>query len=197
MATPTVYVICNQNCKFEGMTKEQILTAIAQAVETGEIKDVDAGFVQTIKTVNGLPLKFFVGEQSAYDELTEEEKNNLFAIITNDTTGAGIREEIEKLQKRQDELEKNQKNIFSVPTICESKKLESAGFYIISTAVVGYSPQQVYCHGLIYWDGVSVVKNALLTGTWLEIGEDGSISLWGGADDDTAEYIFYVSKVGV
>ena len=104
MATPTVYVICDQNCKFEGMTKEQILTAIAQAVESGEIKDVDAGFIQTVKTINGVPLRFFVGEQSAYDALTEEEKNGLFAIITNDTTKDDLLADVEYLKKRVKEL---------------------------------------------------------------------------------------------
>ena len=97
-ATPKVYVICDQNCKFEGMTKEQILTAIAQAVETGTIGDLDTGFITTIKTINGTPLKFFVGEQAAYDALTEEEKNNLFAIITNDTTKEGLLTDIEQLK---------------------------------------------------------------------------------------------------
>lgn len=104
MATPTVYVICDQNCKFEGLTKEQILTAIAQAVSTGEIRNVDTGFVTTIKTINGLPLKFFVGEQSVYDALSEEEKTNLYAIITNDATLSGITEAIEKLQTDLKEL---------------------------------------------------------------------------------------------
>lgn len=84
------YVLCDYNCKFEGMTKEQILTAISQAVETGEIKDVDTGFVQTIKTINGVGLKFFIGTQAEYEVLTEDEKQNLFAIITNDTTKESI-----------------------------------------------------------------------------------------------------------
>lgn len=97
-ATPTVYVICDQNCKFEGMTKEQILTAIAQAVETGTIGDLDTGFITTIKTINGTPLKFFVGEQAEYDALTAEEKEGLFAIITNDATKDGLLEDIEELQ---------------------------------------------------------------------------------------------------
>lgn len=96
--TPTVYVICDNNCKFEGMTKEQILTAIMQAVESGEIKDVDAGFVSTIKTINGQPLKFFVGEQAAYDALTAEQKKNLFAIITNDVIKEDILAAISELQ---------------------------------------------------------------------------------------------------
>lgn len=97
MATPTVYVICDQNCKFESMTKEQILTAIMQAVNEGTISDVDAGFITTVKTINGLPLKFFVGEQSAYDALTDEEKQNLFAIISNDTTKENLLAEIQRI----------------------------------------------------------------------------------------------------
>lgn len=88
--TPKVYVLCDANCKWEGMTKEQILTAITQAVTTGEIGDINTGFVQTIKTINGLALKFFVGEQSEYDALSEEDKKDLFAIITNDTTKDGL-----------------------------------------------------------------------------------------------------------
>lgn len=98
MATPTVYVICDQNCKFEGMTKEQILTAITQAVNEGTIGDIDTGFVTTIKTINGTALKFFVGDQATYDELTDAEKINLFAVITNDTTKEGILAAIAELQ---------------------------------------------------------------------------------------------------
>lgn len=98
MATPTVYVICDQNCKYEGMTREQILAAITQAVESGTISDVDTGFVQTIKTINGHALKFFVGEQSEYDALTDEDKKDLFAIITNDTTKEGLFDAINTLQ---------------------------------------------------------------------------------------------------
>lgn len=99
MATPTVYVICDQNCKFESMTKEQILTAIMQAVNEGTVSDIDAGFITTIKTTNGLPLRFFYGEQSAYDALTDEEKENLFAIITNDTFKAGVNSAIDSLRE--------------------------------------------------------------------------------------------------
>ena len=98
MATPTVYVICDQNCKYEGMTKEQILTAIAQALETGEISDVDTGFVTTIKTISGTPLRFFVGTQSEYDALSEDDKKNLFAIISNDTTKEGLLNSLATLQ---------------------------------------------------------------------------------------------------
>lgn len=98
MTTPTVYVICDKNCKIEGMTKEQILTAIMQAVSEGTIRDVDAGFITTIKTINGPALKFFYGEQAAYNELSDEEKENLFAIITNDTTIKDLIAALEELK---------------------------------------------------------------------------------------------------
>jgi hypothetical protein len=104
--TPTVYVICDANCKWEGMTKEQIYTAIAQAVSTGRIRDIDTGFIQTIKTINGTPLKFFVGTQAEYDVLSEGQKQNLFAIITNDTAKEGITATIETLQNALTELER-------------------------------------------------------------------------------------------
>ncbi len=86
MPTPKVYVYCDQNCKYEGMTKEQILTAIVQAIEEGTVGDIDTGFVKTVKTINNVSIKFFYGTQAAYDALTEEEKNHLFPIITNDAS---------------------------------------------------------------------------------------------------------------
>lgn len=88
MAERTVYAFCDSNCKYETMTKEQILTAIMNAVNSGSCGNVDAGFVTTIKTVNGGYLRFFVGTQAEYDAL--ENKANLFAIISNDSTKDGI-----------------------------------------------------------------------------------------------------------
>lgn len=104
-ATPKVYVICDNNCKYEGLTKEQILTAIAQAVEKGTITDVDTGFITTVKTINGTGLKFFVGEQHEYEALTDEQKQGLFAIITNDTTREGLLNAIASLEERAQALE--------------------------------------------------------------------------------------------
>lgn len=105
MATPTVYVICDQNCKFEGMTKEQILAAIVQAANEGTIRDIDAGFITKLKTINGVTIRFFVGERSAYDALSDEEKKNLFAIITNEETTAQLLEYIKNLDEKVKALE--------------------------------------------------------------------------------------------
>ena len=98
MSTPKVYVVCDQNCRWESMTKEQILAAITQAVENHQITDVDTGFVTTIKTVNGIGLKFFVGTQAAWAEYPSDQKDGVFAIFSNDTTGDAIKADIEELQ---------------------------------------------------------------------------------------------------
>lgn len=197
MATPTVYVICDQNCKFEGMTKEQILTAIAQAVETGEIKDVDAGFVQTIKTINGKALKFFVGEQSAYDALTDEEKKNLFAIITNETKREDILEAIKTLQTDVKELKEK---LFQTPELSTTKRLEKAGFYMIALySFIEGVPTIYYCCS-IYWDGVSMLFSHYSKDHYIIIDEEGIINVKmiddEGIIQDITDFIsIYISKM--
>lgn len=51
-----------------------------------------------IKTIDGSSLKFFVGTQAEYDALTDAEKNNVFALITDDISKEDILEAIEKLK---------------------------------------------------------------------------------------------------
>lgn len=85
MAERKYYVLCGSNCKFESMTKEQILTAIQQAVSTGEIKDVDAGFITTIKEQNrGNAITLWKGTQAEYNAIVEK-SDDCFYIITDDT----------------------------------------------------------------------------------------------------------------
>ncbi len=103
MATP-VFVFCENNCKYEGMTKEQILTAIMQAVKSGTVGDSDTGFITTVKTINGRGLKFFVGTQAEYDGLSKTQKDGVFALITNDTTKDGLLEAIRDLQEEQSNI---------------------------------------------------------------------------------------------
>lgn len=55
------------------------------------------GIVIGVKTINDTILKFFVGTQEEYDALTTDQKENLFALITDDKTKDGILTEIENL----------------------------------------------------------------------------------------------------
>lgn len=83
--TRKYFVICEDNCKFESMTKEEILTAIQQAVEQGEIHDVDTGFVTALKEQNAnAALKMWVGAQAEYNAIEEPDENTMYIITDED-----------------------------------------------------------------------------------------------------------------
>ena len=80
------YVICDDDSRHESMTKEQILAAIAQALETGKIGECDTGFVTKVKETNGgNSLTFWVGTQAQYNALEAVAENCLY-IISDDTS---------------------------------------------------------------------------------------------------------------
>lgn len=82
------YCFCDSNCKFETMTKEQILAAIAQAVETGSVGDCDTGFITKVKEQNGGGyVTFWVGTMAQFNALETKEASCVY-IKTDDTTTA-------------------------------------------------------------------------------------------------------------
>lgn len=114
MSDKKYYVMCGSNCRYESMTKEQIMTAIEQAISTGEIGDVDTGFVTKIKEQNnGAGLSFWVGTQAEYNAL-DPKLNNCFYIITDDTTADDINAAIEALQARLATIENKVNNKMNV-----------------------------------------------------------------------------------
>lgn len=107
------FVRCQTGCLAESMTKEQIFTAITQAVETGEIKDVDTGFITRIKEQNkGVALYFWVGTQAEYNAI-ETKINNCFYIVTDDSTEEDIEAAIAALTKSVETVEKRQAQQFA------------------------------------------------------------------------------------
>lgn len=78
MAERKTYVICDDGCKFEAMTKEEILAAIAEA--TGKtLLDVDGAFITMIKEQNaGNAVKVWVGTQDEYNALQDKDPNTLY-----------------------------------------------------------------------------------------------------------------------
>lgn len=90
------YVFDEKLCKVEGMTKEQIINAIAQA--TGETpQDVDEGFISTLVENNkSRSIHFWKGTRAQFNAL-ESHDANTFYIIDDDST-------IEDLESTQAEL---------------------------------------------------------------------------------------------
>lgn len=176
MADRKYYVTCDSGCKFESMTKEQILTAITQAVNEGRVSNIDAGFITTIKTVNGTPLRFFVGTQSEYELLKDADRENLFAIITNDVAKEDFISAIDRVDSLQNTFDNFAKEISTkymqnmgdyVCGIVGHYKLPSAGTYHIQferSSAIFHS----YCvdFGLVRWNGSDVVHTSadILTG---------------------------------
>lgn len=75
------YVMRGDKVLFESMTKEEIITAIVQAVEEGEIGDLDTGFVTKVKEQNhNNDLKFWRGTNAEYNALHSIDPNTYYII---------------------------------------------------------------------------------------------------------------------
>lgn len=83
------YVLCDDNCRFEGMTKEQIIAAIAEA--TGETPThIDDAFITKIKEKNANdPLMFWIGTSAQYNAISVKDSDT-FYIVTDDDTDEHI-----------------------------------------------------------------------------------------------------------
>lgn len=79
----TYYVICDDNCKFEGMTKEEIYDAIAEA--TGSTPTpVDEAFITKIKEQRAQqPLKFWKGSKAQFSQIANPDSNTIYIIDSN------------------------------------------------------------------------------------------------------------------
>ena len=100
----TYHVIADDKVKTQSMTREEILAAIVQAVETHEIADVDTGFITTIQEGNrNAGLKFWVGTSAEYNAIPNKE-HNCFYILTDENDIAEVVGEIEGLQDDLDNL---------------------------------------------------------------------------------------------
>ena len=71
--------------------------------KVGNLETNGGGSAQEITTINGKPLKFFVGQQAEFDALTEEQKENAYAIITDDNAQEEVIESLGKLEEWKDQ----------------------------------------------------------------------------------------------
>lgn len=101
-----VYCFCSSNCKYETLTKEQILAAIAEATGATNI-DPNAAFITKIKDQNsGLSVTVWVGTQAQYNALEVKEENCLY-ITTDDTMQADFEKALAAATKAATEAEEN------------------------------------------------------------------------------------------
>ncbi len=97
MAERKYFVLCENDCKFEGMTKEQVIAAIAEA--TGNTaSDCDSAFITKIKEFNRQKnLEFWVGTTAEYNALAEK-RDGCFYITTDETFADDVNAAIAELR---------------------------------------------------------------------------------------------------
>lgn len=84
MSEKKYYCYCDSNCKYETMTKEQILAAIAQAVAGGNVFDTEAAIISKVKEMNaGDFVTFWVGTQAQYNALPIIDAKCVYIITDN------------------------------------------------------------------------------------------------------------------
>lgn len=92
------YVRGDSKSLFESMTKEEILTAITQAIQTGQIAQLDTGFITRLKEINkGKALQFWVGTTAEFNALEQQEENVLY-IKTDDTSAPDISAALQSIE---------------------------------------------------------------------------------------------------
>ena len=99
MPNNVYYVFDDKLCKYEGMTKEQIYNAIAEATGATPV-DVDEGFISTIvETHNNVSMHFWKGTSAEYAALSTIDPNTYY-IISDDTTLDDLQSQIDNLTEQ-------------------------------------------------------------------------------------------------
>lgn len=83
------YAFCDDNCKHEVFTKEEVINLLYELINNGELPDsLDTSFVTRVKELNaGGYVTFWLGTQREYNALEEKPTNCLY-IITDGTQEA-------------------------------------------------------------------------------------------------------------
>lgn len=90
MSERKYYCLCDSNCKFETLNKEQILSAITQACSGAAVIDPDASPISKVKEGNaGKSVTFWVGTQAQYNAIAAKDPYCVY-VITDSTKDADI-----------------------------------------------------------------------------------------------------------
>lgn len=97
------YVFDDAKNLFEGMTKEEIIAAIAQATGVTP-ENIDDGFITTIQEQNAQHgVKLWVGSQNEYNAIQQPDANTLY-IVTDPAETNELQNQINQLQAEVNEL---------------------------------------------------------------------------------------------
>lgn len=79
------YVICDDNCRHESMTKEQILSAIQSAIENGGVQGADeAAFSKFKEICGGSTKQIWVGTEAEFNAIETQPVTTVSAVRIGD-----------------------------------------------------------------------------------------------------------------
>lgn len=200
MAERNYWVMCDDNCRFPAMTKEQILAAIAEATGNA-VSGVDNAFITKIREMNASAnLKFWVGTMAQFNALAEKDENTLY-IFSDDDTAEVFEQSISQLREDIDTFYAATAKKFTAPLRNSVAQLtDGAGYYLIYSKITNSIS---VCHGVVYWDGFSTTHAR--GGVWgastsyrLLITADGDIEVYATEDgvEEKSAFDIYVAKIG-
>jgi hypothetical protein len=97
MPDPIYYALDENNNRIQTLSKEEILSAIAQAQEAASVLDYEGAFITKIRELNAnKDLQFWIGTQAEYNAISPKAKNVLY-IISDDNHKEEIIEGIENI----------------------------------------------------------------------------------------------------
>ena len=177
------YVLRGDKVLEESMTKEQILSAITQAVEGHEIHDVDTGFVEKIKEQkSGANLKFWVGSTAEYNAIQTKD-TNCFYILTDDTQFEDLESDVASLQAAVAQLQSGFASLTEPNTVLygnvgDMPVSTNDSFYIpIDIPIGNYNLFAVVIADTMFLDTATDIKTLLIYCYDHEIIEDDHIVL--------------------
>lgn len=156
--TPKVYVLDEAKNAFEGMTKEQVITAIENMESTGSPGDIDAGFISKILDLNKKgKLRFWVGTQAEFRALESTEENVLY-LLSDDPTIDDLGAKIDEVEENVDALSSSTAS--QIETI--NRRLDDLGF---KEGVAGFVGEASPTVNSLTKQGRVVLLNLEWTGT--------------------------------
>lgn len=126
MSERNYWVLCDDNCRFPAMTKEQILAAIAEATGNA-VSGVDDAFITKIREMNASAnLKFWVGTMAQFNALEEKDGNTLY-IFSDDDSLDSIENKFKECDARmsgdEENIRENAEKIEAMQTVTNTLKV--------------------------------------------------------------------------
>ena len=185
------FVFDNTKSIFESMTREEILTAIVQAVESHEIGNVDTGFITTIAEQNGnVGLTFWVGTTAEYNAISPKQ-TNCFYILTDDDELSDIESALENLEAVYNDIISAKGQVllnqtvnygsFSPIQLIGTKPVDEYSIVKV-TATYGGVTYEVLCDVFLVSSAAARINGSLTTGRMEYMSAPVIFSIWLGVD---------------